>query len=145
MALFSCNNEPEGSQAHIEAVRLNDSIELLHENILEQIKDMKSVLEKLEDKITDQEISDSSIFDIILLANTDIATCEGIAKKHKVILDQQKGYIKAHENSALSVDKINMQHDQIQKDYYTVRADVLEVNRLYSELYSKAKNYTELD
>lgn len=144
LGLLSCDNREE-SKAHLEAVVLSDSIQTMYNESLLQINNLKTINALLENKSRELSHSDSLLTKLIFSINEDIASCEGLVEKQNVLINQHKDYLDRHKKTALGVDQIKLQHEQIEKDFYTVSRDNLDIHQKVFKARSQAKEFIPLD
>jgi hypothetical protein len=142
---LSCSDKTGGNGEHSQRVAAADSIRNYYDLALESLGEMKEIKNKLQERFESLENSDSTLAKVILDINQDIATSEGLTEKHRILIKQHKDYIDQHENSALSADKIGMFHQQIQNDFSTVKADLLQIEGFLYQAKSKADNFLNED
>jgi hypothetical protein len=137
-SLTACNNSDDKtmSQAHQEAVELNETMIKTHAGFEEKLDLFKEETADLEEAIRATE-PDSTSMALLKERNSTIAYFEGILTKQDKLIEQHEAYIESHENSALSPAEIKAQHTQIQKDYEMVQQEAVrmlkEIERMKRE------------
>lgn len=142
LVLSACNSDSQnGSAEHQEVLVLSDSMIQFHERSVEIIDELKEIKDKLENQFAELTGSDSTLSKMIINVNEEIAVCEGLAEKHRLLIEQHKEYIDEHETQALGVDKIKLYHDQIKADFNIINKESLIIKSKANFLGSQTDKY----
>lgn len=136
---MACGQNETKSPAHTQAIYWNESIEDLATHLEGQIE----VLEEEHQELLALVIKNPSTDVLEQLKNheTIIARYKGTLKEYQLIIETHKTYFEKHESTALGINEIRAQHQQVHKNLITVQEDVTQIS---AEIAAFLSMYREL-
>jgi hypothetical protein len=123
LLLFTCQHNMDNSKVHEKIVQITQQMESGVEALEKKIKDVSDLIDTKNAQINSLENPDSSMIAEVKNHATVLATHIGLLEKNRVLIAQHKSYINDHENSALSLNEIKVQHRQMKKNYEDFQRD----------------------
>ncbi len=136
----SCSDKKKiSSEAHQQAVELTSSMEALHKSLNIQLSELEEENTRITANVRRMEEPDGGVMEMIKKHNSLITQITGQLKSQEELIKQHQAYIKKHETTALSPSEIKAQHIQMNKDFDSLKKEVIQISDQIEEMQRQYK------